>query len=338
MPAKLLPMARDGQMREVMDLEVHDLAVLGKDSNEMALLQQSGYQPDDWKAYIQFKANFSLPNIAGPLQSGNYTGYHPKVIANSYGSFLHQQVNIGHLVKSYAPKQISQDRIVGCIVGVQFPANNWDKIPDTKQAAPCVTFTAAIFKQAQGVSKILGNHLTSREVQAVSIEVVFSIAEAGIYIPSEKRLVAVADADEELWAAVTRDKNGVIKFGKYKGEQIVVCPGGINGRYAAQGVGLTPTPAERIAEIVDVKASRMELADGMLALCAEHASMAMFQKGVKWRTPSGVTVAKVLEVHTSGEVKVGLDRRTATPENPLLVTETQGRMKVLRSLQSVVVL
>lgn len=323
--------------RESVPLAVSDLSLFSKEDAESSPFANAGYKADNWKAYVQFKINHSMPVVAGPLVSGNFTAYHPAVIARSFQSLLHQQMNLRHLVKSYNPKGISRDRIVGAVVAVSYPQNAGLQMPKTKEEAVPITALAAVFKQAEGIPKLLGDHLASRQEWSVSIETVFAIAECGIYLPSNGSVTPIMQATEEMWAGISRGKSGlrVGKLGgKENGEQMVIAPGAKENTIEYQGVGFTPTPAEWEAEIEAVHAQR--LADGVMAVAAEAVPVAMFPRGVWWLDALNQrTLARVLEVHQEGEVKLARDRRTATPDNPILHCRTRAGIEVLRSLKSV---
>jgi hypothetical protein len=324
-------------------LEISDVKLLSTELAEASPFAQAGFKADNWKAYVQFKLNHSMPVVAGPLASGNFTAYHPGVLARSFQSLLHQQMNLRHLVRSYNPKVVAKDRIVGAVVGVSFPQQSAMQMPKTKDAALPITAVAAIFKQADGVPKMLGDHLASRQEWSVSMETVFPIAECGIYLASDGSITPLMEAPEKMWAGISRGKNGIRvgrMGGKDHGEQMIVAPGGIGGSIEYQGVGFTPTPAEREAVIEEVHAERATLlAEGVMAIAAEAVPLAMFPRGVRWLDAlNNLAVARVMAVHQEGEAKLGRDRRTATPENPVLHCRIRGTgQEVLRSLRSVLI-
>jgi hypothetical protein len=324
-------------------LSVSDVKLLSTEMAEASPFANAGFKADNWKAYIQFKLNHSMPVVAGPLASGNYTAYHPGVVGRSFQALLHQQMNFRHLVRSYNPKVIARDRIVGAVVGVSFPQHAAMQIPKTKEEALPITAVAAIFKQADGVPKMLGDHLASRQEWSVSMETVFPIAECGIYLASDGSITPLLDASDKMWAGISRGKYGLRVGrvgGKENGEQMIVAPGCIDGSIEYQGVGFTPNPAEREAVIEEVHAERATmLADGVMAIAAEAVPLAMFPRGVRWLDAmNNLAVARVMAVHQEGEAKLGRDRRVATPENPVLHCRLRGTgQEVLRSLRSVLI-
>ncbi|MCX6878660.1 MAG: hypothetical protein NTW21_33335 [Verrucomicrobia bacterium] len=72
-------------------------------------------KPDDFKGYFRFRIATAFPAVIGPEMYGRHFGFHPQVLVNSYRSLLHQQTNLGHLLKAYGTYR---DRIIGSIVGV----------------------------------------------------------------------------------------------------------------------------------------------------------------------------------------------------------------------------
>lgn len=300
-----------------------------------------GYKPDNWKAYAEFRINHSMPVVAGPLVSGNYTAYHPGVLARSYESMMHQQMNLRHQVKSYAPKDIPRDRIVGAIIAVHYPQNAATHIPKTKEEAVPITALCAIFKQAEGVPKMMGDHLASRQEWSVSSEVVFQIDQVGLYLASDGSITPIMEASPEMWKGITRNpKTGGLRIGRLggqpEGEQMVVAPGGIDGTIEYQGVGFTPGPAEREAAIDAIHAER--LPDGLMAIAAEMVPLAMFPQGVRWLDAATNWIsARVLTVHSEGRVTLDRVTREATDGNPILHVRLRNGQELLRSLKSVII-
>ena len=123
-------------------------------SGSDSLIQKLGLKADPWKGYVEFELCHALPSIAGPVQEGNYIGYTADTLAMSHGSLEHQQMNLRHLLKSYAPNTISRDRIIGCVVATAFPrkpTGGWPKVSAAGGGkTPAVRGVAAIFKLSRG--------------------------------------------------------------------------------------------------------------------------------------------------------------------------------------------
>ncbi len=330
-----LNVAGDKTQHDVMQFEVGDMQMLSDE--RQAALQ---FKPDNWKAYMEFTINHAMPVVAGPTMKGNYLAYHPAVIARSCQSLLHQQLNLEHKIKAYNPDKIARDRILGAIVAVSFPTMPFDqwKIGDDKAAAPAIRAVAAIFKQAEGVNRILGNHQASRQTWNNSIEVIYPVDEMGVYIPSSREVLSVDALPAAMKGVIERDRTGHLIIGKFKGEQLAFAPGCVDGTIEYQGVGMTRNPAEKEAEIDQILASaRME--GEMMAVAASAHPLLMFRNGVKFLDAHGRTVrAWVKEICESGTVKVpGCPTREATEEKPILVLRTRDGLELSRSLQSVAV-
>jgi hypothetical protein len=205
------------ETRETLGIEALDLHV--PTQAEFAEGALSGmYRPDDWNAFVTYKVNHSLPVVAGPLASGNYTAYHPLTIQRSYKSLLWKQNNMNHKLRSLDASNRQPDSICGCVIGVQFPPGNWNAIPATPEEAPAMTVVATVFKQAQGVSKMIGEHLSSKRKWSVSLETVFDIMEAAIWLPKSRRIVPMEQVaeDAEMLKGITRRPGGFL-FGRVGG-------------------------------------------------------------------------------------------------------------------------
>jgi len=72
---------------------------------------------DKSSAYVEFFLSHGFP-----VTTIDGTGIHPQVVANSYRTMLHKVFDLNHLMKGYDPENNPRDRILGTIVGVEFPA------------------------------------------------------------------------------------------------------------------------------------------------------------------------------------------------------------------------
>jgi len=245
---------------------------------------------DRWKAYMDFDIVHCMPAVMGPVQEGFYTTYLPKIAAASHGSLVHQQMNLNHLLKEYSTddKAISRDRIVGCVVATYFPpepTGGW-KIGDDPEKAPSIRARAVIFKLADGVNRMIGDHQASRNTQSVSIESITPMDNLGIYLPSRgpDRITSLMDveSDAELMGALGVNP---LKLGKVNGEQAVFVFG-ISDPVDLRGVGITPRPAEREAKIISFKAERTQTADGgtLIAMAASQVDQELMGRKVTFRS------------------------------------------------------
>ena len=239
-------------------------------------------EPDQSKAYCVFDICY-----AWPVRTAYGAAFHPGTLHNSHRSMLHQVFNKAHAMKAYdaspAKDQIHRDHILGSIVGVEYataPLGGW-KI--NSKGDPHLRVAAVIHKQAEGVPKILGEHLGGRHKYAVSQEVLYSMLDSGFVIeptgsapattqslmdqhtPDEFKsaglayvpvLLSTADqtlCPDELLNCYSFDENRVTK--DWQGQRVTVLKGGIAGRVHFQGVGLVRYGAEKEAQIRQLLAS-----------------------------------------------------------------------------------
>lgn len=323
---------------EMSAMEVSNVRMLAE--NAESPFSNLGYKPDAWKAYIEFEICHSLPVVAGPVQSGNYLGYLPQILADSHTSLLHQQVNLRHLIKAYDPENIARDRIVGCVVATWFPGRptgGWT-MPTDKASAPAIRACAVVFKLAEGVNQILGKHLASREKQSVSIETIATLDNLGLWVASKPDVVTpLMDAEGDLWKAVEKDKKtGMLRVKKMpNGEQVVLIYG-VNKPVEFRGVGVTPKPAELEAEITAVFAERQEWDGGeLMAVAAER--MPMVLEGQSVAFPATGRRGVIRKVSTDGLVCIpgNWSGVRGSLEDPAVLVELPERRFVARRFSEV---
>lgn len=229
-----------------------------------------GYTPDLFKCYVEFDICHSFPQITGPTMGGAYLGYHPAVLAGNHEGLRHQWMNLRHETKANDPEGKRRDRIVGCIVATHFPQRphtGW-QIPEKPEDAPCIKACAVLFKLAEGMNRVIGDHQTSRQPWSVSIEVDATMDNIGIYLPSTREIWPLATVPDDLLDAVSVDpKSRNLVVGKARGEQLAFAYGNTGGKLHYRGVGMTPRPAERSARITSIRAE-----DGgeLFAIAAEQ--------------------------------------------------------------------
>lgn len=282
-----------------------------------------GYQPDAWKAYMQFALCRAFPNIAGPASvTGNYLGFTPRVLEKNHQSLIHQQINLDHRMKAYSPDAIPRDRIVGCCVATSFPRPpagrmSWDSIPETIDEAPEITGLAALFKLAEGVNRFLGDHLSGKKRKAVSIEVTADLEHMHIYVPGSREIFSLFEAPDEMLEAVEPTDRGLI-LGRAvgSGEQLAWAYGGKDGVVEFRGTGIVDVPADRTARIQWVNASR----EGVELCAMPAARVPELLVGRQARLVKAVSgaVAEVCAVHTDGRHGPAEWKKAASNCNPLL--------------------
>ncbi len=290
-------------------------------------------EPDDGKAYISYRICRALPNVIGPESHGMYLGFHPQVLARCHRGLLHQQNNLNHKLKAYGAYR---DQIMGCVIGTAVPAAAATMgIPGSVEEAPGITVLAVVFKMAQGVAGMLGEHLSSRP-WSVSIESRAKFADSGVYDPGERAIIPFAEVSGAMKNAVKIDPEKGPVLGTYKGNQLAMAMGGEGGEVAFDGVGYTPNPAESTAEITEVRASS-EAGEFRVAACA--APDWVRGMAVKWVPlfAHGAGRGTVCEVYYEGEVSLWGDTLQASAEDPVLriALPWSGR-EIIRPASSVV--
>jgi len=280
---------------------------------------------DRWKAYIEVEICTSLPAIAGPTgNTGNFLGYHPAVLARCHNTLLHQQTNQHHLIKNYNPGQILNDAIVGSVVATHFPEppdGGW-VLPAEKADAVAIRACAVVFRQAENAARMLEEITKKSRKWSISIEVVPSNFESlGLYVPSQKQIVPLLEADDHLLECIEKDDRGRLLVRKCDGEQIVLAMGATDGSVEFQGFAYTPHPASPDDHIVQVLAS-----GGVL----DHEQL---QQLVSKCWPG----AKILEVQTEGRAKLkgAYWSRETSLENPALFIELASKGRILKNLSEI---
>lgn len=288
------------------------------------------YTPDDWTAYIEFDICHSLPVLAGPASAtGNYVGVHPAVLASNHRGLVHKQTNLHHLVKFYDPKRIQKDRIMGVVVDTHYPPEpegGWEIPEDAANAVP-IRVCAAVFKQAEGALTMIEEHITGKKKWSVSVEYICRLSDMGVYVPSTREILSLSD--ERVSAAVSRNKKGRLIIGKVAGEQLAFAYGGVDGKLGFQGVGYTPRPAEKEAEITGVHLSLDDSA--MEFLSADH----LMGDAVSKRWAGAVVERMEVDgtVRLPGVIGFGV---AASVDDPVLVIRlASGRRMMKRASQCV---
>lgn len=295
----------------------------------------SDLRPDDYKAYVRFRIATAFPNVIGPEMHGRFFGFHPQVLANSYRSLLHQQLNLGHLLKVYGAYR---DRIIGGAVGVSvgnLQRQSRQSITDSVATAQYLDVVAVIYKAAEGVKDLLGNHLSSRQKQSVSIEAGAPIADHWVYDPRDRSLMPLQAAMEAYPKLISTHQEKGLQIGKIDGVQLALAPGGDSGSIQFRGVGVTPNPAEaQTARIIDLSAANDDL-------CFAALRVPMWEPGqdVRW-TPillgGDAGNGTVTEVIPAGSITRHGMTKSASESDPLLEIKVRGKnLRIIRHASSV---
>ena len=287
--------------------------------------------PDQWTAYARIRFGKSLPLVAGPESiSGAVFGLHPAVIGRSFQTIVHKQMNLGHKLKILGAKE---DRICGCVLQCAFPEEpdgGW-VVPSSVEDAPHITAFAALFKQASGVPKMLGDHLGGKVKMSVSMEFTYYHDEVGIYDPASNMTYDRADIPKALLGFLAEDEKGRLIIRKNsRTPALVLAIGGLNGRVWFSGVGYTDRPAESSAGIESIAAARQ----GLMVCSVSEAPVFAPGMPVKW--DGGFWGwGTVLSVHFDGERSAHSMTICATNENPVLEILLPDGVKIIRLASSV---
>lgn len=333
-------------------LEATNLRIL--DRSESAFASQN-FESNDWRSFVEFDICHSLPVTAQPASgTGNITAFHPASLAVSYRELLYQQVNIEHLVKHHDPKNITHDRIIGCIVATSFPnepEGGW-KIPADKGSAIPIHCCAVVFKIAHGALEMLNEHLSGQRKWSVSIEVMGrSVQEMGIYRPSTKELFPLMEAPDLIFEALSRKDDGRLCLGKIRtGEQLALVYGGEGHPLVFQGVGFTGSPASLEASITAVQlsaAAKSELGsrksevaeviktpEGVMALRASAATPVLATAAASKKFP-GSTIVSLTD---QGNAQLpGMPWHiAATHEDPVATIKLKRGVLILKKMSELV--
>lgn len=163
--------------------------------------------PDKDLAFLEVRCAYGLPMVNSFGQS-----MLPQVIARSAHTWDNKLVNVGHMMRSYAPREIPRDRIVGHVAGYEVVPGPVDAasgqltIPaDRNEAAHC-RLALAIYKSAERIPGLVGQSQTGRQQWTVSMEVSWFLDQTAF--AWKRSLVPVMNALDlgGGWEGVTWDK------------------------------------------------------------------------------------------------------------------------------------
>lgn len=295
------------------------------------------FEADESKAYIEFDICHTLPAVAGPVQLGNFIGYFPSTLEASHASLVHQQFNLRHMLKFYGSEKqpIHKDRIIGCIVASKVPRKpfkGWREPGKPEGETSQMHCCAVVFKLADGVGRMLGDHLTTKRTQSVSIEVTTHLGNIGLYRPSTDELHSVLEPPDEWLTALRLVKGTAMPaVGELQGERLIVVYG-MGEPVHFRGVGATDRPAERAAKITSVTA---EEGFQQYAIAAEEVPSVLVGRKIQFRTGREGVVERV---EFEGKVKaegVGFTLK-ASAEEPVAVVRFANGDRILRRVNSLV--
>ena len=250
------------------------------------------FTADSTKAYFDFTLSHGFPVI-----TSDRTAIHPAVVQRSYLSMLHQVLNLGHAMRAYDPETIPRDRILGCVVAVEYPPmpyGGW-KLQSDPEKTPGIRGVAVVYKKAEGAATILGQHLGGRQTWTVSMETLYDLSDSGLLVglndPLGKDMAGPEDARAIGWGYSTFDAapaalldawdmdKSIIKR-SYSKRPVVALLGGLAGTVHYAGVGLTRMGKEPTASIGQFLASEAEeaLREDEEGIELAHAGLDLLEK------------------------------------------------------------
>ena len=240
-------------------------------------------RPDKFTAYIEFFLSHAFP-----VTTCDGTAIHPQVVANSYRSMLHKVFDFNHMMRAY-PGGGKQDRMLGTIVAVEFPyresdqlsvnSNQWT-VQGDKAKAPGIRAVAALHKQADGVPKVLEEWFSGKTDWTVSMEQEWLPGDAGFLIDDKLEskdaimeqwrnegtpqdlldlgyvYCPASDAPTELFRCLDPVESKIAK--KFKGRDVIILFGGLDGTVMYHGTGITWLGKEAEASVGQMLASKIK--------------------------------------------------------------------------------
>lgn len=253
------------------------------------------FEPDAATAYMEFhnvhgmEVAYDGKRVKATGVTAYGVGTHPAVVKRSYRSMRHKVVNRGHVMKSYykdgqkspTGEATDHDRILGFVAGVELAGADGKPYHGNGQlgapgTGPHIRGVMGIHKNADGVPKILGEHLGGRHIWTVSAETEYSLLESGFIVfnasdarsaakkildaktPSDlsahnAAYVPLVDAPEDMFALYSSEKRTMLAA-DWNGLPIALLKGGLDGEVFFSGQGVVRYGAESEAHIQRVMA------------------------------------------------------------------------------------
>jgi hypothetical protein len=139
------------------------------------------WAPDEATAYLLCTLSHTIPTFTWYGE-----GLAPDVVRGGWQSILHKPLNREHQMRAHDPKTIARDRVIGCTVAATCGLRDVHTLPATMEETQGIDVLACVFKQAEGVPKLLGEHLTARKTYTVSMEVRYFVGQSGFLVDTSE--------------------------------------------------------------------------------------------------------------------------------------------------------
>lgn len=238
------------------------------------LINNQSLTPDLTRAYME-----SYQSHAFPVVTRFGTALHPQVVANSFQSMQHKLLDLHHMIVAYNPDENPRDRVLGTIVGVEFPPTpegGW-KVQPNKTDAPCIRTVSVMHRQLEQVEEIIEFLQNGQMKWTVSMEHKYNIDDSGFIVRGGNGVgkwqkstpqdlismgyiwVPYTEAPPELRACYDEDNAKIID--DFESQSLVFLLGGLNKTIHYMGIGLTPIGKEKEAFISQLLASGISYVD-----------------------------------------------------------------------------
>lgn len=195
--------------------------------------------------YVPLKMCHSMPK-----RNGRGRAFTPKTLSNSFASARDASVNLDHETKRMGGKT---DRYIGHIVASRFDPDGYylsseaASLPDKKVWIPAqpipMLALAALNMRAEHVASMIEEHLSGKRKWHTSMECGHDMEAASFHYRGE--FIPVKDAEAGMRECV--EKFSVRPF---KGHELTLCLGGVDGRVDFFGMAMTPQPADGDSKVM----------------------------------------------------------------------------------------
>jgi hypothetical protein len=216
---------------------------------------------------------------AFPVTTVDGTGLHPQVVANSYRSMLFKVVDLLHIIRAYNPEQNDRDRVLGSVIGAEFPAmpdGGW-RLETDRAKAPGIRAVFVIHRQLEQAEEIIQSQVEGVMQWTVSMENNYDPETSGFLVAGKRGIeqweettpedlrragyiyVPGPEAPEDLLACFDSQQTKMLS--PFRNQETTYLLGGLNGQVRFKGIGLTPLGKEKEARLSQMMASGVSYAD-----------------------------------------------------------------------------